>query len=909
MDKEKAKEEIKKLVEEFLKHEEKYRKMSETDTRIKLIDPLFQSLGWDVSGKTIPDEVIREVGIKDEQSNTKKADYTFKLGGVTRLIVEAKAVAEDLDAEKYKTQVINYAFNKICSWAILTDFEGINIYYVDRITKTPFERIILRDLDNFDSNFERLWKYLSKEAVTNNNLDKDAKSRGIKRERKRIDQQLFQDLKSWRELLSNDIEKNHEREYNDETKDEIVQLIIDRLIFIRKTEDSRMEDPELEKFIRLKNNRIYDKLKIIFKEYDEKYNSGLFKLHEVDRITIEDKVIFKVIKELHHPNGSELAYNFDAIDSDILGNIYEQYLSYILTKKGRGSKLEGGKAHRKEQGIYYTPTYIVDYIVKNTIGELAKNKKVDMSKIKVLDPACGSGSFLIKAFDYLVALNKKKGDSEQTKLDLSGASATYSKKVEILKNNIFGVDLDSKAVEIAQLNLLLKAAEQGRRLPMLQETIKVGNSLIDDISFEENKSNEKFDIIIGNPPWSSKISQEENKLLAEGLGWSKKNINICALFIEKSLKKLKEGGLFGFLLPKVVIKNAAYSPIREDILKNYSISQIIDFGKFPGVASDAIAIIIKKSNKKGNTKISFFEGAKFIKKDNINQKIFGKIPLFVFSLSINQGIWKILQKIEKGSKKLNEKFNIKRGIEIGQKGMIVKCNKCDTYTESNSKYYSTTDVKKCKNCGSKLNMAEQISISSKNRSKDYSKKAISGTQLKKYGIKENYFILDHIKGISYKENAFRGNKILLKRISTKIEGTFTNKDLLAFNTVYSVYNKTLSKEDFLFVLGILNSKLIHFYYEFSYNVGMNLTTQLTIDFLSKVPIKEGSEKVKKELVTLVGNTIKLNENISEFKGKITKGRERLEKEIDKTDKEIDQLVYRLYGLTNKEINIIEESIK
>jgi len=149
----------------------------------------------------------------------------------------------------------------------------------------------------------------------------------------------------------------------------------------------------------------------------------------------------------------------------------------------------------------------------------------------------------------------------------------------------------------------------------------------------------------------------------------------------------------------------------------------------------------------------------------------------------------------------------------------------------------------------------------------------------------------------------------LKRISTKIEGTFTNKDLLAFNTVYSVYNKTLSKEDFLFVLGILNSKLIHFYYEFSYNVGMNLTTQLTIDFLSKVPIKEGSEKVKKELVTLVGNTIKLNENISEFKGKITKGRERLEKEIDKTDKEIDQLVYRLYGLTNKEINIIEESIK
>ncbi|HHQ44725.1 MAG TPA: hypothetical protein ENN13_01135, partial [Candidatus Altiarchaeales archaeon] len=251
MDKEAAKLEIKKLVEKYDKDKVKWHKISESETKSKFLEPLLKDLGWDVEGKEHPDEVIKE-----ERIQQKRADYTLRINGISKLIVEAKAIKEDLDKEDYAKQAIKYAYNKKVSWAVLTDFEGLKIFYAEEDSINPFRNIQLWDIELFDDNFEDIW-LLSKDAFIAGELDKKAEREGRKKRSIPIDEQLFQDLNKWRELLSNDIAKRYGAKYHDYEIDEIVQRIIDRLIFIRKTEDIGIEENQLMKLIRTSNKNYY----------------------------------------------------------------------------------------------------------------------------------------------------------------------------------------------------------------------------------------------------------------------------------------------------------------------------------------------------------------------------------------------------------------------------------------------------------------------------------------------------------------------------------------------------------------------------------------------------------------------------------------------------------------------------
>ncbi|MEM3334392.1 MAG: N-6 DNA methylase [Thermoplasmata archaeon] len=223
------------------------------------------------------------------------------------------------------------------------------------------------------------------------------------------------------------------------------------------------------------------------------------------------------------------------------------------------AKLDESKIHRKEQGIYYTPSYIVDYIVKNTVGEYIKTyMPEEIRNVKILATACGYGSFLIRAYKKLENYWIHNSDLAQLALD---SKEYYSKKVQILKNNIIGVDLNPKAVEIAQLNLLLQISEGKQKLPILQNNIKIGNSLIDDLSvsdrpfkweeeFPEIMSKGRFDIVIRNPPYVriQYLGNSERKFFNSKFESATNNYDIYVLFVERSIKLLARNGILGFIL-------------------------------------------------------------------------------------------------------------------------------------------------------------------------------------------------------------------------------------------------------------------------------------------------------------------------------------------------------------------------
>jgi len=356
-------------------------------------------------------------------------------------------------------------------------------------------------------------------------LDKEAELYGKKSKKIPVDKQLLADFTRFREMLSKDITKlNLDKGLTEEELDESVQRILDRLIFIRNCEDRELEARKLMPALREWESRgrkgqLLKQLRAAFNYFDEQYNSKLFQEHLCDSLEISDNVLNEVVYGLYQTKDKAVYYDFSAIEADVLGNIYEQYLGHILRKTAKRAKVTESRARRKEHGIYYTPPYIVDYIVRNTLGDLLKRRRPnEIEKIRVLDPACGSGSFLIKSFDILNEYWKEKDkDYAQAQLDTTGQGTTFTRKTKILQNNIFGVDLDKQAVEIAQLNLLLKIAEKGHRLPLLQQNIKCGNSLIDDEEIGGDKAFEwgeqfkqimddgGFDVVVGNPPYGADL--------------------------------------------------------------------------------------------------------------------------------------------------------------------------------------------------------------------------------------------------------------------------------------------------------------------------------------------------------------------------------------------------------------------
>jgi len=380
---------------------------------------------------------------------------------------------------------------------------------------------------------------------------------------------------------------------------------------------------------------VYSRLCDLFRKADTRYNSGLFHFKEEKGVSghpdtftlslsIDDKVLQDILENLYYP---ESPYVFSEIPSDILGQVYERFLGKVIRlTPGGQAKVEEKPEVRKAGGVYYTPTYIVDYIVENTVGKLLEGKTpTSASKLKIVDPACGSGTFLLGAFQHLIDWHLSwyvaDGTSKWAKKKVifegrDGWQLTLDEKKRILTNNLFGVDIDAQAVEVTKLSLLLKVIEKPgqldllaqRILPDLSANIKCGNSLIGSDYYDDKQmpllpdeefwrvnafdwqkafkdifTGGGFDAVIGNPPYiriqamKAWAPDEVEFYKSKYLSAKKGNYDIYVVFVEKALKLLNTKGLLGFILPHKFF-NAKYGAgVRKILSDGKHLSKIVHF--------------------------------------------------------------------------------------------------------------------------------------------------------------------------------------------------------------------------------------------------------------------------------------------------------------------------------------------
>jgi len=532
---------------------------------------LFEALGWDVYHKQecrADKREVKEEDAVDVEGKIKNPDYSFRLFDKRKFFVEVKRPSINIESGVYPAyQITRYAWSADLAISILTDFEEFSVYYCrarpSKDDKSTKSRLLYFRYDQYAEKWPEIAALFSREAVLNGSLDKYVQSLPQKRGEKRVDAALLDDISLWREDLAKSIAR-HNPELDTTGLNYAVQTIIDRIIFLRICEDRG-----IERYMRLKDllngERVYPRLCELFLQADERYNSGIFHFgkepgrESADTITpglaIDDDTLKSIIKRLYFP---ESPYEFSVLPAEILGQIYEQFLGKVIRlDEGHNALVEDKPEVKKAGGVKYTPAYIVEYIVQNTTAPLLQGKTLqEAASLRVLDPACGSGSFLIVAYQHLLDWHREwyiknlvplieSGSNSEIKKLLPAASPAKGRKARspespvclgrggewklttaerkrILLNNIFGVDIDRQAVEVTKLSLLLKVLEgeneetiskqlklfAERALPDLENNIKCGNSLVGWDILESNPDLSEEEIARINPfDWEREFAE------------------------------------------------------------------------------------------------------------------------------------------------------------------------------------------------------------------------------------------------------------------------------------------------------------------------------------------------------------------------------------------------------------------
>lgn len=938
------------LVDRFGEQYDSYKRAdyNETLTRRDFIDPFFKSLGWDIDNENGYAESYREVIHEDKVKvgkATKAPDYSFRLVGGKRLFfVEAKKPSVKVKEEIQPAyQVRRYGWSAKLPISIITDFEEFAVYDCTKrpspTDKASTARINYFTYQDYLKEFDFFWDTFSKERVLKGSFDKFVQGSANKKGTATVDKEFLQSLDSWRTYLATSISWNNKHLDEDEINF-AVQQTIDRLIFLRIAEDRGVEHYGMLKNViaseakQSHNNGYYHNLFHQFQQADDKYNSGLFDFKK-DKIsanlTIDNKVLKTIISELYYPVSP---YEFSVLSVEILGSAYEQFLGkQIRVDKAHRAHIEEKPEVRKAGGVYYTPEYVVDYIVRNTVGKLIEGKKPkDIEKIKIVDPACGSGSFLIGAYQYLLDWHKnyysENGKPSKGKKDnplTPDGILTTAEKKRILLNNIFGVDIDVNAVEVTKLSLLLKCMEgetqasiqnqlsmfNERVLPTLDENIKSGNSLVDtdfydtQIDFGEEKKIKPFnwqkgfpdvnyfDVVIGNPPYGALFSIDEFNYFKNKYRTSALRVESYLLFIERGLNLLKPNGLLGFIIPDTLLNLAFTQSTRNFLLQNSKLKEIVGLPSnvFTGAVVDTIIMLTEKvseAKKFHSTEVwvkTFGKRQTITNIENPQKEFRVKTKDWfeqdAFNLQADNSEKILLQKIELSKKTIYDISEMFSGIK--------------SYEVGKGKPAQTEKIRDDKPFTSEIN-------TDKSWQPFFDGKHIGRYEL--FWKNNNWIKYGEWLAAPRDPQNFEGEKILIRKIIGKTLIATYVPETSYCNTLLFVLKLTNQAYSYQSVLAVLNSTLIGWYFRKKFQISDDDTfPQIMIRDILQFPIPNIAPSVSKELEKLVNQLLQLNKEKAETKleTKISQ----LQGKIDYCENKINELVYQLYELTAEEIKIVE----
>jgi len=966
-----APKEILDLVERYQRNREEYEsgKYNETQLRREFLDPFFKALGWDVTNEKGYSEAYKEVIHEDAikiGAATKAPDYCFRIGGTRKFFLEAKKPSINIkDDLSPAFQLRRYAWSAKLPLSILSDFEELAVYDCRvkpyKTDKASTARILYFTFDQYADKWDEISAIFSQDAVLKGSFDKYADSVKNKKGTTTVDEAFLEEIENWRKELAKNIAAKNSKLSIQELNFS-VQKIIDRIIFLRICEDRGIETGNPLQGI-INGANVYKRLTVLFQRADERYNSGLFHFQkEKDRpeqpdeltldLKIDDKVLRDIIGGLYYP---ESPYEFSALPADVLGQVYEQFLGKVIRlTDGHQAKVEDKPEVKKAGGVFYTPTYIVEYIVRNTVGKLCEGKTPkQVAKLRILDPACGSGSFLIGAYQYFLDWHLewylKDGPEKYQKELYQGPGGdwrlTTETRKKILLNNIYGVDIDSQAVEVTKLSLLLKVLEgesdqtlkrqleifHQRALPDLGSNIKCGNSiigldyfgeqLIPDFEemrkinsfdwqkeFEEIIKSGGFDSVIGNPPYVDikTLPNVEVSYLFDHYKTANNRINLFAAFVEKSLTLLRRSQFtFSMIIPTAIVAQESYKTLRESILDDAHIDQIVRlpneaFGAHIGdVKVDTVIVVltnILKDSKK--TEIISYSGYQRISEINAS---LAHVHAFV-----DQDDWKNRQ---------DSVWTFNTGED--DQAILKKCEVDTMALEECAEFcLGLTPYDKYKGHTPKQ-IENKVFHANYQKDKTF-KKLLNGNDVIRYWVEwngESWISYGPWLGAPREQRFFTSKRILVKQIidwtSKRIWAALTDEELYNAQNAFNLLAKNGWEIEYL--LGILNSRLMSYYHRKRFLDEFKMRFQkILIKDAKRLPIKiiNGQNiqavKLRDELVASVKLIISIHKDLS--KTREAQEKTVLERQLIGVDRKIDGLVYQLYGLDESKIAIVEKAM-
>ena len=952
-------EDTKRLIANFEKGEKTYTSYdySESQARIDFIDKFWTLLGWDVNHECQINPYEQEVKIErnvNDNGRGRRADYAFLQPNFrdVRFFVEAKRPGTPLDTPDNFFQVVRYGWNSHVPISILTNFLEFRV--LDCRYKPDIATADYRVLTDFSfnyrdfsdrENFAKIYFLFSRDSSVAGAIERfsetlpTGKSKVSQRslfsaqQLKPMDETFLGDLDSFRESLATSF-KTLNPELDSDQLTEVTQRTLDRFVFMRFLEDKLIEpEPIVE---RLGDRAgIWEDFISASRRLNTLYNGIIFRKHSLldsPNFQVDEEVVANIRDTLSHTNSP---YAFNYVPIHILGSIYERFLSKTIVATKAKATVELKPENRKKQGVFYTPEYVVRYIVEQSIGELIqKQKPAEIAGLRFADISCGSGSFLLGLYDFIIRRHaqfyNEKGNKRIARdagcvLDPDDGAFHLSlrQKREILLENLYGVDLDPQAVEVAQLSLYLKLLEEEttqsarhyqlefgeRLLPDLSSNVRCGNSLVEwDITerekftsqeeaklkpfdfgsqFENVMASGGFDAIVGNPPYvqlSMKHFREErvNRYLPWKYGHSGGRLNTFAFFLDRARQLCKDNACFSYILPNTFTTQEYYEPLRKNLLFGSRIlSLTTPVGKVfaDAVVENTILVARKRplssSIARGSVRFSILnEDGMVVPQGETKQTEFSSNHRLSFIGS--SGVSRLQRKLQTGTDILNKYVNINQAIALKHDRAA-----CLVQRKVSSAYH----------------------------------KMLDGRHIERYwtGDSPNYFRFDVAKIHSCKrEDIFQlEEKIFLRRVGEQMIASLDKEQKYALNTLVVITPKEECPYNLRFILALLNSRVLNFYYLHFLKSSKKVFSEIQARQVGRLPIpvldlsQESSRQVHKRVVSLVDKLV-------EAKGQLHDARSEQQQSLMSAkcgafDRQIDQLLYEVFNLDREEISQIEDA--